>query len=35
MKIGASDEEILRFCLSNLKGCNVGITDREIYEVRR
>jgi hypothetical protein len=25
--IGASIKEILRFCLRNLRGCNVGITD--------
>jgi hypothetical protein len=29
MKIGTGAEGILRFCLSNLKGCNVGITDRK------
>jgi hypothetical protein len=28
MKIGTSVEAILRFCLRNLKGCNVCITDR-------
>jgi hypothetical protein len=27
MKIGKSAEEILRFCLRNLKGCNVCTTD--------
>jgi hypothetical protein len=27
MKIGTSVQEILRFSLSNLSGCNVGITD--------
>jgi hypothetical protein len=27
MKIGRDVKEILRFCLSNLEGCNVGITD--------
>jgi hypothetical protein len=27
-KIGTGVEGILRFCLSNLKGCNVGITDK-------
>jgi hypothetical protein len=27
MKIGTSVQAILKFCLSNLKGCNVGITD--------
>jgi hypothetical protein len=28
MKIGTGVRAILRFCLSNLRGCNVGITDR-------
>jgi hypothetical protein len=27
VKIGTGVQEILRFCLSNLNGCNVGITD--------
>jgi hypothetical protein len=27
MKICTSIQAILRFCFSNLKGCNVGITD--------
>jgi hypothetical protein len=27
MKIGAGLQAILRFCFSNLNGCNVGITD--------
>jgi hypothetical protein len=27
MKIGTSVQAILRFSLSNFKGCNVGITD--------
>jgi hypothetical protein len=27
MKTGTCIEAILRFCLSNFKGCNVGITD--------
>jgi hypothetical protein len=27
MEIGASGQTMLRFCLSSLKGCNVGITD--------
>jgi hypothetical protein len=27
MKTGMSIQAILRFCLSNLNGCNVGITD--------
>jgi hypothetical protein len=26
MKNGTDDEGILRFCLSSLKGCDVGIT---------
>jgi hypothetical protein len=28
MKINTGIEPILRFCLGNLKGCIVGITDR-------
>jgi hypothetical protein len=35
MKIGTGVQAILRFCLSNLKGCNVGITGGGIYKVRR
>jgi hypothetical protein len=27
IKIGTSDQAILRFCLRNLRGCSVGITD--------
>jgi hypothetical protein len=27
MKIGTGVQAILRFCLSKLRGCNVGITD--------
>jgi hypothetical protein len=27
VKIGKAVQAILRFCLSNLNGCNVGITD--------
>jgi hypothetical protein len=27
MKIGTGVQEILRFYISNLEGCNVGITD--------
>jgi hypothetical protein len=27
MKIGTDIEGILRFCFSNLKGCNIGVTD--------
>jgi hypothetical protein len=27
MKIGTGVQAILRFCLRNLRGCNVGITD--------
>jgi hypothetical protein len=33
MKIGMGVQAILRFCLSNLRGCNVGITDGGIYEL--
>jgi hypothetical protein len=29
MKIGVGIQAILRFCLSNMKGCDVGITDEE------
>jgi hypothetical protein len=28
MKTGTCVQAILRFCLRNLRGCNVGITDR-------
>jgi hypothetical protein len=28
MKIATGIQAILRFCLRNLRGCNVGITDR-------
>jgi hypothetical protein len=27
MKFGTGVQAILRFCLRNLRGCNVGITD--------
>jgi hypothetical protein len=27
MKIGTGVQAILRFCISNLRGCNFGITD--------
>jgi hypothetical protein len=27
MKIGTGVQAVLRFCLRNLRGCNVGITD--------
>jgi hypothetical protein len=27
MKFGTGAEAILRFCLRNLRGCSVGITD--------
>jgi hypothetical protein len=27
MRIGTAVQAILRFCLCNLRGCNVGITD--------
>jgi hypothetical protein len=35
VKIGTGVQAILRFCLSNLKGCNVGITDGVTYDIRR
>jgi hypothetical protein len=35
MKIGTGFHGILRFYLSNLKGCNVGITDGIIYKLTR
>jgi hypothetical protein len=31
MKIGTGVQAILRFCLRNLRGFNVGITDGRIY----
>jgi hypothetical protein len=34
MKIGVGIEKILRFRLSNFGGCNVGITDGGICDVR-
>jgi hypothetical protein len=27
MKIGTDIQAVLRFCLSNLRGCNVGVTN--------
>jgi hypothetical protein len=33
MKIGTGVQAILRFCLSNLNGCNAGILMEEIYDV--
>jgi hypothetical protein len=35
MKIGKGVQAILRFCLSNLKGCNVGIIDEGTYDIHR
>jgi hypothetical protein len=35
IKIGTGVHEILSFCLRNLKGCNIGITDRGDQEVSR
>lgn len=35
MKIVTDVQVILRFILSNLKCCNIGVTDGNIYEVRR
>jgi hypothetical protein len=29
IKIGTGVQAILKFCLSNLNGCNVGITDEK------
>jgi hypothetical protein len=29
MKIGTGVQAIFKFCLRNLRGCNVGITDRK------
>jgi hypothetical protein len=29
MKIGTGVQAILKFCLRNLRGCNVGITDEK------
>jgi hypothetical protein len=33
MKIGTGVQAILRFPLSNLRGCNVGITDGRDFDV--
>jgi hypothetical protein len=30
IKIGIGVQAILRFCLGNLRGCNVGITDGSV-----
>jgi uncharacterized protein YraI len=35
MTIGAGVQAILRFCLSYLIGCNVGITDGRAFEACR
>jgi hypothetical protein len=35
MKIGAGIQAMLRFWLSNLNSCNVGVTDGKDYEVHR
>jgi hypothetical protein len=35
MKIGTGVQVVLRFCFSFLRGCNVSITIKGIYEVRR
>jgi hypothetical protein len=35
IKIDKGIQAILKFCLSNLNDCNVGITDEEIYDVHR
>jgi hypothetical protein len=34
MNIDIDIQAILRFCLRNLRGCNVGIADGSIYELR-
>jgi hypothetical protein len=35
LKINTGVQAIIRFCLSNLRGCNVGITDpKGIYNIR-
>jgi hypothetical protein len=34
-KIGIGVQEILRFDLRSLRGCNVGITDGKVYELPR
>jgi hypothetical protein len=34
-KIGVGVQEILRFSVRNLRGCNIGITDGRIYELCR
>jgi hypothetical protein len=33
MKIGTGVKGILRFCLTNVESCNVGITDRREYSL--
>jgi hypothetical protein len=35
MNIDAGVQAILKFSLRNLRGCNVGITDRGDFELRR
>jgi hypothetical protein len=35
LKFGTGVQAILRFCLGNLTGCNIGITDGRNYDVRR
>jgi hypothetical protein len=36
MKIGAGIQAVLKFCLRNLRGCNVGITDgKGFFSLRR
>jgi hypothetical protein len=35
IKISIGVQVILRFCFRNSRGCNVGITDGKIYELRR
>jgi hypothetical protein len=35
MKIGIGVQAILNVCLRYLRGCNDGVTDEGIYELRR
>jgi hypothetical protein len=31
IKIGTGDQVILRLCLSNINGCNIGVTDGGVF----
>jgi hypothetical protein len=35
MKTGTGVQAICRFCLRNLRGSNVGITDRDFFKLSR